>query len=123
MFVESASLANEIEPPIERSSSLICLLVRVSVPSLATEAAICAMPGCFARSVALVAERKVKIAVTLGTLGKGARTTVSPLLSFFSVSLGRFSGLAAPGGGGVFCWAIAVESNKTNAPMESNGFI
>jgi len=40
---ESASLPSPSVPPIERSSSLICLLERVSVPSLATEAAICAM--------------------------------------------------------------------------------
>src|SRR5437762_5854074 len=47
------------------------------------------------------------MAVTFGTLASGARTTVSPLLSFFSVSFGRFSGRAAPGGGGVFCCAVA----------------
>jgi hypothetical protein len=45
MVVESVSLPIPRVPPIERSSSLICLLVRVSVPSFATPAAICAMPG------------------------------------------------------------------------------
>ena len=45
IVVESASLPSPSVPPIERSSSLICLLVRVSVPSFATDAAICAMPG------------------------------------------------------------------------------
>ena len=36
IVVESASLPRPRVPPIERSSSLICLLVRVSVPSFAT---------------------------------------------------------------------------------------
>jgi hypothetical protein len=44
----------------------------------------------------------VSIAETFGTFGRGARITVKPLPSFFSVIFGRFNGLAAPGGGGFF---------------------
>ena len=43
------------------------------------------------------------LAWAFGTFGKGARITVKPLLSFRSVILGRLSGRAGPGGGGVFC--------------------
>src|SRR6266496_5046625 len=104
--VLSLSLPKDRDPPIERSSSLICLLVRVSVPSLATAAEIWAMPACFFRSAAAPAPRNVRIVVSFGTLGNGASTTVNPLLSFFSVICGRLSGLIGPGGGGVFCWAV-----------------
>src|ERR1700682_5237374 len=65
------------------------------------------MPGCFSRSAAVPAARKVRMVVNFGTLASGAMTTVKPLLSFFSVIFGRFKGLAAPGGGGVFCWPLA----------------
>ncbi len=114
IVVESASLPSPSVPPIERSSSLICLLERVSVPSFATDAAICAMPGCVSRSLAVVADRKVSIAETFGTFGSGARTTVNPLASFFSVILGRFNGLAAPGAGGVFCCAKLTVANRSS---------
>src|SRR6185369_1361617 len=120
IVVESASLPSPSEPPIERSSSLICLLVRVSVPSFATDAAICAMPGCASRSLAVVADRNVSIAEIFGTLGSGASTTVNPFASFFSVIFGRLSGRAAPGGGGVFCCANTVVASRTIA---SNVFI
>src|SRR5882672_2934567 len=78
------------------------------------------MPGCFSRSAAVPAARKVRMVVTFGTLASGARTTVKPLLSFFSVIFGRFKGLAAPGRGGVFCWAKALESERANAQMDSS---
>ena len=65
-----------------------------------------------ARSLAVVAERNVSIDETFGTLGNGARTTVSPLASFFSVIFGRLRGRAAPGAGGVFCCANAVAVNR-----------
>src|SRR5689334_23673702 len=123
MVVESASLPSPSEPPIERSSSLICLLVRVSVPSFATDAAICAMPGCASRSLAVVAERNVSKAVTFGTFGSGASTTVSPFASFFSVILGRFNGRAGPGEGGVFCCAIAGAVIKTSVIRISKFFM
>src|SRR6185369_10327720 len=117
IVVESASLPSPSEPPIERSSSLICLLVRVSVPSFATDAAICAMPGCASRSLAVVADRNVSIAEIFGTLGSGASTTVNPFASFFSVIFGRFKGRAAPGCGGVFCCANAVVASKRIASI------
>src|SRR5689334_7526267 len=123
IVVESASLPRLSEPPIERSSSLICLLVRVSVPSFATDAAICAMPGCASRSLAVVAERNVSKAVTFGTFGSGASTTVSPFESFFSVIFGRFSGRGGPGDGGVFCCAIAGAVIKTYVITISRFFI
>jgi hypothetical protein len=56
------------------------------------------------------------MAETLGTLGRGASTTVNPLASFFSVIFGRFKGRAGSGGGGVFCWpklAVAMIDSKT----------
>src|SRR4029079_18545884 len=59
-----------------------------------------------------MADRNVSIEVTFGTLGNGARTTVRPLASFFSVIFGRLRGRAAPGGGGVFCCANAVAVNR-----------
>src|SRR5688572_6337394 len=114
IVVESASLPRERVPPIERSSSFSCLLVSVSVPSLATPAAICAIPGCACRSAAVVAERNVRIDEIFGTFGNGASTTVRPFASFFSVIFGRFNGLAAPGGGGVFCCASAGVSPRVS---------
>src|SRR5262245_14839807 len=68
------------------------------------------MPGCLSSSEAAPAPRKVRMVVTFGTLGSGASTTTRPLLSFFSVNFGRFSGLVGPGGGGVFCWASTGET-------------
>src|SRR6266851_4308891 len=81
------------------------------------------MPGCFSRSAAVPAARKVRMVVTFGTLSSDLRTTVKPLLSFFSVIFGRFKGLAAPGGGGAFCWAKALESERANAQMDSRVFM
>jgi hypothetical protein len=87
----------------------------VSVPSLATEAAICAIPGCAALSLAVVADLNVRIEVIFGTFGNGASTTVSPFASFFSVIFGRFNGRAGPGAGGVFCCAKIVVLDSTIA--------
>src|SRR6185503_6504121 len=70
------------------------------------------MPGCRSRSAEVPAPLKDRMEVILGTLGNGASTTVRPLASFFSVIFGRLSGRAAPGGGGVFCCAIAVAVNR-----------
>src|SRR6266403_2897649 len=81
------------------------------------------MPGCFSRSAAVPAARKVRVVVNFGTLASVAMTTVKPLLSFFSVIFGRLRGLAAPGGGGVFCWAKALESERANAQMHSRVFM
>ncbi len=106
-----------------RRSSFSCLLVRVSVPSLATEATICAMPGCASRSLAVVADLNVRIDETFGTFGNGASTTVSPFESFFSVIFGRFNGLAGPGAGGVFCWASAGVRNRVRVKIASMFFI
>jgi hypothetical protein len=70
-----------------------------------------------------VAALNVRIAETFGTLGKAARITINPLLSFFSVILGRFSGLAAPGGGGVFCCAKEVQLEMVTRMIEIRSFI
>src|SRR5437763_12354115 len=115
--VASLSTPMVSEPPIERSSCLICRLVGVAVPSLATRPASCATPGCVLYAVPRPASSE-SATVIFGTLCSGTRTTVNPLSSFDSEIAGQLIGRGGAGGGGVACAKTFAASAKIATAMK-----